>query len=95
VDASSWRVHRHITMRVPLPLAALAPVEHGAYAREVGQEAGEVDRCAAGQTSTKRHAGTLRTLAGIVDGELAGRAKRWFCLRGEVTRCRFAKPTSV
>jgi hypothetical protein len=38
---------RQLTMRVPLPLAALAPVKHGAYAREPGEAAGEVERCRA------------------------------------------------
>jgi hypothetical protein len=42
---------RQLTMRVPLPLAALAPVEHGAYAREVGRQGGEVDQSMVGRAS--------------------------------------------
>jgi hypothetical protein len=37
-----------ILMRVPLPLAALAPVEHGAYAARAGRGVGEVERCKGG-----------------------------------------------
>ena len=51
------------SMRVPLTLAALAPVEHGAYAWEAGPRDGEVERCMVGRALRPCHAGTLRTLS--------------------------------
>lgn len=46
-------------MRVPLPLATLAPVDHGAYAWEAGRRDGEVEPYIAGRAFQTRHAGTL------------------------------------
>lgn len=48
-----------------------------------------------GEHGVERRAGHLETLDGIVEGEIAGRAMRFFSLRIAVTSCSFAKPTSV
>ena len=56
---STIAMQRPITMRVPLSLAVLAPVEHGAYARVAGQRVGGVDRCMPTPARGTRHAGNL------------------------------------